>query len=814
MWELQSFRPNETALGDMDGDGDLDLVATTSNGSHPLSLFLNRDGDFGSAPVWSPADMDTIDAVVLGDIDNDGDLDLVCSDKNAGATVYLNRGGIPDPEAVWRGTVRARRIALGDVDGDGYLDLVIISWNAAALYLNRGALADQPPFDRTPDWTLALAYGTSSISLGDVDGDSDLDVVFGNSSSASTLYLNQGGTFGSLPAWTSPGTYLLRYARLGDIDADGDLDLVGIQMYYLNHGGGFEQEPAWVSSFALGTVYGIVLADVDGDGDLDILYGNVGQSNLLYENQGSYFAAGTSERCPVQDVFSMAAGDLDDNGTIDLALGTSSGPAVVLGDGMAGLRPQASWRTYGPPVPSVARSVALGDIDGDGQLDLACGYSLGSANQVFLNRHQQNPGLSSRTVPIPDLVVRCRNLELLLADVDRDLDLDLVCGVWDSTNTVHLNHGSGFAAAPSWTAARNDSTTSIALGDVDGDGDPDLVCGHYQRPNALYLNRGGTFDTAPAWTAATTEHTKSVTLGDVDGDGDPDLLSAGFIGYTGSCALYLNQGGVFDSSPAWISPFGSPFNTVTLGDVNADGYLDLFCGSDQYRSYLYLNRNGRLEDRPIQTPISWRVISSMLVDLDEDGDLDLVSGREADPIAVAENLSQPPFKWDPRHLTNRLPDTAAYVRAVHTTPVGPNQLTVSFRVFDLGVRSGVDSPGVSVRGRSDLVPGGNRSGEREAGPVCLVPRWRAASVHLGHQPGRLQPQRGAAAQGALAPRPGFRHRTSRHLRQQSWGRSCRASELALPAGGVSFPAVRAWETPPARCSSCGTAAPSHSPSRA
>lgn len=180
--------------------------------------------------------------------------------------------------------------------------------------------------------------------------------------------------------------------------------------------------------------------------------------------------------------------------------------------------------------------------------------------------------------------------DLKLGDIDSDGDADLIICHGPQLNRLHLNDGSGTFSEPSWRLPGSaEPTAAVALGDVDGDGDLDLAFANVGQ-NRLYVNDGtGRFsDVTASNMPPDNDQTSSVAIGDVDGDGDLDLVFGCM--YYGRPSgwpnrLYLNDGaGRFVDATATRLPMPNQefTNATELGDVDADGDLDLIFGNGWY----------------------------------------------------------------------------------------------------------------------------------------------------------------------------------------------------------------------------------------
>ncbi len=274
------------ATGDVDGDGDIDIVeGNSTDGGYFTTYYSNRvrlndgTGQF-SVSGGLPTDTDDTKAIVLFDLEGDGDLDLMSGNDSQQDRIYVNQGGgtfVLDASRLPALQTSTYGLAVGDVDGDGDADVVTAAYGAQnRLYLNDGegmfedASAARMPVDNASSRAVALA---------DIEGDGDLDIVIANESSASALYLNDGtGTFADVSE-RIPNTGSARAVAVADIDEDGDVDLLisrfapGGSKLFVNQGTGFFVDGSARLPAIPTNPLAIVFADLDRDRDLDLLLG-------------------------------------------------------------------------------------------------------------------------------------------------------------------------------------------------------------------------------------------------------------------------------------------------------------------------------------------------------------------------------------------------------------------------------------------------------------------------------------------------------------------------------------------------------------
>jgi FG-GAP-like repeat/Bacterial pre-peptidase C-terminal domain/FG-GAP repeat len=348
--DYSEYAPAWVALGDINNDGNLDMVDGSSFGSYLTVWLGNGDGSFGAAGSFGSGS-NTPQQIALSDLNGDGDLDVVAANYFGGlfgsgsVTVMLGHGdGTFDPPVGYSAGVYNVGLAIGDVDGDGKPDIVTTAVNDSTVHV----LRNNGDGTFGPDASYLVASDPNGVALGDFNGDGALDIV--------TTSFN---------------------------DSSGNLVIV-----LLNHGdGAFD---AGVHYFAGYYTYAVAVGDVNADGALDIVATNYYDNTVavLDNNGDGTFASPSFYNTTGYYPVSVALGDVNGDGALDVVVGSNDNNSFSIGNISTLLNDGGG--SFGPASATDAgydtNSVALGDLDGDGRPDLVTANQYGSSLSVFLNQ--------------------------------------------------------------------------------------------------------------------------------------------------------------------------------------------------------------------------------------------------------------------------------------------------------------------------------------------------------------------------------------------------------------------------------------------
>jgi len=322
-------------------------------GLQPLAIYRNDGPGEDGGATFTDVSAEAVGGfagrlrqVAIGDVDADGDLDLYAPGSwgetdalwiNDGAGLFADEAASRLPAGL---ASRAGATRFGDVDGDGDLDLVVTAWGetpptspgTAHLYLNDGAGVFAEESDRLPappDPPLGTA--PVDVDFVDVDDDFDLDLILNNRDGRNLLWRNDGrGRFADatetdLPAKPSAMSYDVEPC---DVDGDGDLDLwvdnagaASAEQLLINDGAGHfaDESRSRIVGNPPGDDNEVNCADVDGDGDLDAVIAALQGNDRVLINDGAGSFGAMRDAFPAREdpSLSMELGDLDGDAVLD-----------------------------------------------------------------------------------------------------------------------------------------------------------------------------------------------------------------------------------------------------------------------------------------------------------------------------------------------------------------------------------------------------------------------------------------------------------------------------------------------------------------
>ena len=663
-----SISITSVTVADLDVDGFTDLVIGGSDGeirlwANPLTATAPFTNSWGAPFIAASASAGITDLAVA-DIDRDGRMDIVAV---AGDTALMWRNPGNPFAASWTvsntlGSLgnEAVSMVLDDLDNDGWTD-VAVGDAVGNIILWRNPLTLTAPFTTSWGSDVDVADGAGAVNdlfAADLDNDGDVDLLSASNGSVQT-WQNGGAPFSGTWASATPGssTDTVFAVVAADVDHDGDVDITsgsGSNEDYeiilwpnalIHRDIPFEETGYVVGTLQDARFLDTVSVDLDGDGDLDLLTGSdsyTGYELIAWENNGTPFSAGWPHHNigDLNKVCSIAVGDLDNDGDLDIVSGQSSAPRLLVwendGTPFAGL-----WTSYSMGTsPTQVEDVAVGDLDNDGDLDIVAATGLDewvASNDYKVTIWENDASPFTGTWNSSDVYTVTYSVHTVaVGDLDNDGWLDIVAGV---NHAPAVGSSSNPAPPEDWypnyelRAYQNDGTPfTEAWPETSVGRDPETATFGSGRYHGYW---GATIF--------------SVALADLDNDGDLDIVSGEHLEGDHQVKVWENDGTPFDGQPEeehwtwqptaagvyapWMS---SSVYDVTTGDVNNDGYVDLITVSGEFYETLAWENDGRPFGAVI-TDTSWirhnlgrytseGGLSVAVGDLDQDGDLDIVHG--------------------------------------------------------------------------------------------------------------------------------------------------------------------------------------------
>ena len=567
---------------DMNSDGLPDIVAASS-GDNMIRILLQsteNPGEFQTVVV--SAEVIGAQSLGIADFDGDSHLDIVAGgfgdtvrwleNVDGSATAFT----LHEIDAPGVGATGGMAVAVVDINDDERPDVLSAWANGSGVNLHRNLGGDPPLFETLE---VGLSPLSTSVSGGDIDGDGLVDVVSASSE-------NDGVYF-----WRNLGTETLSFARegvtsgankvtsisLGDMDGDDDLDIVS--------GSTFDDAIRWYRNDSnvspriafrkesliggLGHPNGVAVADIDGSGRRDVVSVELFTGFIrIFRNKGGDPPAWGLMSVPpaASQPNQVLAADLNNDDQMDLLV-NEAGLHWRRNDG--GEPPSFTEFTVTNDIVGAANIV---DFDNDSDPDIV--VNSGSNIRLFRHNGAQQPDFSSEVIISTGMSAAYS----AAADIDGDGDVDIVAG-----STSELRWYERISDEPLTFQVHSISTsivgsmTHVALADFDLDGDVDIAVGRSNAAIAWHENdgepSGGFTEHLINPSGGTGFAVETVQVVDLDNDGHQDILTA----VEGGDAIRWHR---FDATApskfeTHIVSTNAECTWVAFGDLNGDGQIDI-----------------------------------------------------------------------------------------------------------------------------------------------------------------------------------------------------------------------------------------------
>ena len=552
--------PQSLAVADFNLDGNADLVATNLSGNSVMVLLGNGAGGFVAASNSPFAVGVAPAAVAVADLNGDGIPDIVTANSGDNTVTALlgdgSGGFAPATGSPFSVGAAPVSVAVKDFNGDGIPDLVTANSASGDLSVLLGITGGG--FAPAPGNPFAAGNGPASVATADFNGDGKSDFAVANSAAGTlTIYLN------SLPALSANPASVTFYAAAGQgatagissaiaSSTSGSTYTVSSNQTWLsptpasNATGGTTTVnlTANPGSLPAGVYTGTVTYTAPNwfDAATQVTLSVAAASGLLQAASGSPFSVGAGPQ-------SLAVADFNKDGNLDILTANYGDNTVslLLGDGSGGFTaaPDSPFSTGNSP-----NAVAVGDVNGDGNLDIVTANS-GSNNVTVLLGNGSGGFTPAAGSPF---AVGNEPLSVALGDFNRDGKLDLVvANNVDKDVSILLGDGTGgFVPGPGSPVNLGTAPQALAVGDFNGDGFPDLAVAGFNNHVTILLG-DGFGGLAVTKSIAVGSFPKFVATADLNADGKLDIVTANFGNNNVSVLLGNGSGGFTAASGSPIA---------------------------------------------------------------------------------------------------------------------------------------------------------------------------------------------------------------------------------------------------------------------
>ena len=579
-------RPISIAIGDFNNDHCSDIVVTNNGTNNIGILFGYGNGSFANQITYSTGYDSLPYSVVIGDFNNDHYLDIAVANygtDNVG--VFLGYGnGSFTIQITYSTSSRSSpySVVLNDFNNDGQLDIAVVNsgTNNVGIFLGYG----NGSFISQMTYSVSPGSNPRSIVISDFNQDNRLDIAVSNYDTNNVSILIGYGN-GSFATPTMHSTTIdsgpLEIAA-GDFDNDNQPDIAVVNFvtnnvlvligYVLMQSKNPTAYSTGVNSFP----FQIAIGDVDNDTQLDLTVSNSGTNNVgvfLGYGNGSFREQITYSTGDNSRPYAVTVNDLDNDHRLDIIVGNSNSESLGILYGY-GNGTFATVVTYFTGILSSVRWVTVNDFNNDNHLDIAfadygtnsIGIFLGYGNRTFGNLTTYSSGVSSHPFSIA------------VGDLNNDGLLDIAAACYATGNIVIFlgSVNDTFTLSTIYSIGSGSLPYMLTIVDLNKDNHLDIIVANFGTNNVKVIFGFGNSSFGAEQTYSTGSSSKPywVNVADFNNDHFLDLAVAN--SGTGTVGVFLgNRQGSFGNGTSYSTGINSQPYSMVVGDFNKDNQLDI-----------------------------------------------------------------------------------------------------------------------------------------------------------------------------------------------------------------------------------------------
>ncbi|CAF1311483.1 unnamed protein product [Adineta steineri] len=629
--------PQDVVLGDFNHDNQID-IATANGYNDSISVLLGfGNGSFSEAIVYPVRADSKPYSIVIADLNNDQKWDFVVAEygrDNVGVMLGCNCAAFKDQQMYSnKFSLRPTSLTTGDFNNDGYLDIAgafaandsvgilfgygngafqeLIMYSAGYNSYPSEIISVDINHDNILDIIVAnsgsstlgilLNYGDGTFApvmlfstgnnsepygaaTGDFNNDTHIDVVVANYRSNSIgIFVGYGnGSYGDVIIYSTTDDSRPQSVAVGDFNQDNQLDIVvanyrkdNMGIFIANGNATFQNQIVYSTGYLSMPTF-IIVDDFNSDNISDVAVSNKNSDNIgiLYGYGNGTFAS--TALYPTGDGTSPQAirsGDFNNDAAIDIAVVSPGNNYVLvlygLGDGRFLLGPSYSTGTKSGPI-----SLAVGDFDGNGRLDISTanylmdniGVHISYGNEIFGSESTFSTGTDSSPISVA------------VSDFNNDGQTDVVVANYGTNNIgILMGFGNGsLAKIVTYSTGDGSGPVAVAVGDLNQDNKSDIIVANSQSDN-IYLFFGlgnGTFSPITIYSTGLGSGPYAITVADLDNDQIFDIIV--IAAKINSVLVLQGYGnGTFGNQTSYVMGYNYDPYAVAIGDFNGDHWLDI-----------------------------------------------------------------------------------------------------------------------------------------------------------------------------------------------------------------------------------------------